>query len=211
MRFENANDAFCYFFYLIKEKGIKIQDTKALLNQGFYITNPLENKITANWRNWKKSYADIEWDWYLSKNRSVEEIKKHAKIWDRMHSGDNIVNSNYGYQWSREDQLDFVIKELKENPDSRRACITIYDGKDHQLHKLDTPCTLNIVFSITHSKLNMTVLMRSNDLWYGFCNDQYCFSRLQELISYELGISIGWYYHFVNNIHLYEKHYTLKV
>jgi len=206
MRFENANSAFCYFFYLIKEKGINIQDTKALLNQGFYILNPMDNIITANWRKWKHDYAKLEWDWYLSKNRSVEQIKLHAKIWDKMHSGDNIVNSNYGYQWSRQNQLDFVINELKENPDSRRACITIYDGKDHKIHKLDTPCTLNILFNITDAKLNMSVLMRSNDLWYGFCNDQYCFSMLQKFISDKLGIEIGWYYHFVNNLHLYSIH-----
>jgi thymidylate synthase len=51
----------------------------------------------------------------------------------------------------------------------------------------------------------MTVLMRSNDLWFGFCNDQYCFSKLQELIANKLNINVGWYYHFANNLHLYEN------
>jgi thymidylate synthase len=124
-----------------------------------------------------------------------------------MHNGDNLVNSNYGYQWSRNNQLEFIIDELTQNPNSRRAVITIYDGKDHGLHSLDTPCTLNIVFNITDDKLNMSVLMRSNDLWFGFCNDQYCFSKLQELIALKLNLEIGWYYHFANNLHLYDKHF----
>lgn len=207
MRFKNANDAFCYMCYHIRDNGIQIQNTKAVLNEGFYITNPIDNEITASWRSWKKSYADIEWEWYLSKNRSVKEIKKHAKIWDKMHNGDNIVNSNYGYQWSRNNQLDFVINELTNHPESRRAVLTIYDGKDHIDHNYDTPCTLNIIFNIVNSKLNMSVLMRSNDLWFGFCNDQYCFSKLQELVAKSLNIEIGWYYHFVNNLHLYNKHH----
>lgn len=205
MRFKNANDAFCYYFYYIRDNGISIQNTKAILNEGFYIDNPMDNNIIANWRRWKKDYAEYEWNWYLSENRSVEEIKKKAKIWDKMHNGDNTVNSNYGYQWSRNDQIGFIINELTNNPESRRAVLTIYDGKEHDIHNYDTPCTLSITFNIINNKLNMSVLMRSNDLWYGFCNDQYCFSKLQELIANKLNKQIGWYYHFSNNLHLYDE------
>ena len=55
----------------------------------------------------------------------------------------------------------------------------------------------------------MCVVMRSNDLWYGFCNDQYCFSRMQEMVCNELNteipadIELGTYYHFAHNMHLY--------
>jgi thymidylate synthase len=46
-------------------------------------------------------------------------------------------------------------------------------------------------------------MMRSNDIWYGFCNDQYCFSMLQKLVADELSIEIGTYFHFANNLHIY--------
>ena len=49
----------------------------------------------------------------------------------------------------------------------------------------------------------MCVVMRSNDLWYGFCNDQYCFSKLQELVSKRTEYEMGTYYHFAHNLHLY--------
>jgi thymidylate synthase len=45
--------------------------------------------------------------------------------------------------------------------------------------------------------------MRSNDLWYGFCNDQYQFSKLLELVCKETGLDMGSYYHFVHNLHIY--------
>ena len=120
------------------------------------------------------------------------------------------VNSNYGYQWQRSDwngisQLDYVVNLLKQNPKTRQAAISIYDGKEHNNYELDTPCTYAIQFTIVNNKLNMCVTMRSNDLWYGFCNDQYCFSRLQLLISKELNIEIGTYYHFAHNLHLYNN------
>ena len=207
MRFKKAQEAFEFFHKEIIEKGNILDNTKFLQNIGFYIDEPMDNLILTDFRKWKSSYAEYEWQWYLSGNRSVAEIKKIAKIWDTMHKGDNIVNSNYGYQWNRNGQLDFVINELISKPTSRRAVISIYDGKEHENHFKDTPCTLNIVFNITHGKLNMSVLMRSNDLWYGFCNDQYCFSMLQKLVSDKLGIKVGWYYHFANNLHLYEMHY----
>lgn len=208
MRFKKAQEAFEFFYDKILKEGVELDNTKFIQNVGFYIENPLDNQINTPFRKWKNSYAELEWEWYLSANRNVSEIKKHAKIWDKMHNGDNLVNSNYGYQWSRGNQLDFIIDELTKNPNSRRAVISIYDGKEHEKHSFDTPCTLNIVFNTTKAKLNMTVLMRSNDLWYGFCNDQYCFSMLQKMVADKLRTEIGWYYHFVNNLHIYDRHFN---
>jgi thymidylate synthase len=206
-KFKNAQEAFEYYYYNIIQNGSILEDTKCIYNEGFEILNPLDNKINTKFRKWNESYAMIEWDWYMSQNRSVEDIKKIAKIWDKMHNGNNIVNSNYGYQWNRNGQLDYVIEELKRNNNSRRAVISIYDGKEHLDYKFDTPCTLNITFNIFNNKLNMSVLMRSNDLWYGFCNDQYCFSNLQKYVSDKLNLNIGTYFHFSNNLHIYNKHF----
>jgi len=47
--------------------------------------------------------------------------------------------------------------------------------------------------------------MRSNDLWYGFCNDQYCFSMMQQMVADRLNLPVGTYYHFANNLHLYNN------
>jgi thymidylate synthase len=202
---ETASDAFKYFYDKICLEGFSHGNTKALFNVGFYIKSPWLNKIDCLYRNWSEKYAKREFDWYLSKNRSVETLKKYAPIWDKMHGGDNIVNSNYGFQWSRNNQLDWAIDELKQNPLSRRSVITILDSKEWIIHKYDTPCTCSIGFYIPENtkKLCMTVHMRSNDLWYGFCNDQYCFSELQKIVSEKLSIPIGSYYHFSTNFHLY--------
>lgn len=208
LTFINAKEAFEYYYELINYSGDEYNGTKVLFNVGFNILEPMNNSIDTTWRKWKKDYAEYEFNWYLSANRSVEDIKKKAKIWDKMHSGDNIVNSNYGYQWKRNNQLQYVVDELRRDNNSRRAVISIYDGKEHEQYKFDTPCTLAITFNIFNNKLNMSVMMRSNDLWYGFCNDQYCFSKLQKLIADMLHIEVGNYYHFSNNLHLYEKDYN---
>jgi len=208
--FKNAEEAFEYYFDKINDTGSLVSNTKTLYNVGFTLLNPLDNYINTDYRKWKSSYAELEWDWYLSGDRSVTEIKKVAKIWDKMHNGDDLVNSNYGYQWKRNDQYGYVVNELKTNPNSRRAFISIYDAKESEIYKYDTPCTLSIGFMIVNDKLNMSVLMRSNDLVYGFCNDQYCFSKLQEMIANDLNIEVGTYYHYSTNLHIYEQHFNLK-
>tara|TARA_R110002049_G_scaffold194516_1_gene363411 strand:- start:56 stop:556 length:501 start_codon:yes stop_codon:yes gene_type:complete len=130
---------------------------------------------------------------------------KIPAIWERMANDQGFVNSNYGYQWDRENQLDNVITMLRRDPDTRQATISIFDGKERNLYSQDTPCTYAIQFTVVNNKLNMCVTMRSNDLWYGFCNDQYCFARLQQLITEETDYELGSYYHFAHNLHLYTK------
>ncbi len=65
--------------------------------------------------------------------------------------------------------------------------------------------TYAVQFTIVDNRLNMAALMRSNDLWYGFCNDQYCFSMLQKLVAERLNIEVGEYYHYAHNFHLYNN------
>jgi thymidylate synthase len=205
MVFNNAQEAFEFYYDLISKKGIDFDNTKALFNIGFNILNPLENNIKTKWRNFSKKYAKREWKWYLSGNPNAEEISKHAPIWNTMMDENKEVRSNYGWQWKRNDQLKKIINILSKNKNTRQASISIYDGKEIETYSKDTPCTYAINFTIINDKLNMSVLMRSNDLWYGFCNDQYCFSKLQELVCKELNVNIGNYYHFANNLHIYNN------
>ena len=209
--FRTANDAYEYLFDRIIQEGVDFANTKALFNVGVYITDSQDNKIINRERNWKEDYAEAEWQWYLTGLPNIKMLGeiygKIPEIWKRMANDQGYVNSNYGYQWQRGynhiSQLDYIINLLKENPDTRQACISIYDGKEHPDYKNDTPCTYAVQFTIMHGRLDMCVTMRSNDLWFGFCNDQYCFSKLQKMVSNELNIEPGVYYHFAHNMHLY--------
>ena len=206
-KFRNANAAYEYLHDKIIREGVDFGDTKALFNVGFYITNPMDNKIINRERNWKYDYAEAEWRWYISEDRNISKLGdiygKVPEIWKRMANEFGEVNSNYGWQWGRNDQIDYVVNLLENNKDTRQAAISIYDCKEHSTYTNDTPCTYAVQFTILHGRLDMCVVMRSNDLWYGFCNDQYCFSKLQEMISIELNIEPGTYYHFAHNMHLY--------
>jgi thymidylate synthase len=208
-KFKNANEAFNYFNNKIRCSGVHFSDTKALFNVGFKLKHPMQNLIHNEERNWSLEYAEAEWSWYLSADRSISKLGeiygKVPQIWKRMADKDGNVNSNYGWQWDRNDQLNKVVCMLKENSQTRQASISIYDAKEIDNYEFDTPCTYAIHFYILNRRLNMSVMMRSNDLWYGFCNDQYCFSMLQKYVADRLSMDIGEYYHFTNNLHLYNN------
>jgi len=207
--FKTANEAFHDLYWRIVRDGVDFAGTKALFNAGFYIENPALNTIKDSKvkRNWSLEYAEAEWQWYLSGDRNISKLGllygKVPAIWKQMADKDGNVNSNYGWQWKRSDQLENVIETLKNFPETRQAAISIYDGKEISKYKHDTPCTYAVQFTILHGKLDMSVLMRSNDLWYGFCNDQYQFSNLQMYVAQKLNIPVGIYYHYAHNLHLY--------
>ena len=205
--FKTANEAYEYMHNEIITNGVEFADTKALFNIGFTIENPTNKVITNKERNWNQKYAAAEWAWYLSGDPRVSTLgKMYGKIppiWLRMADENGEVNSNYGYQWKRCDQLDNVVNLLRDNPETRQAAISIYDGKEIHKYDNDTPCTYAVQFTIVQGKLYMSVYMRSNDLWYGFCNDQYQFASLQEMVADRLNLPVGTYYHHAHNLHLY--------
>ena len=187
--FWSANEAFEYFYKTISREGRDFADTKALFNIGFTILEPRARRITSKMRNWKEDYAEAEWKWYLSEDRNISKL------------GD--IYGKVPEIWKRNDQIGEVINLLKREKYTRQATLSIYDGKEHDKYTYDTPCTYAVQFTITDNRLNMCVTMRSNDLWYGFCNDQYQFSKLQDMISAEIKVDVGVYYHFAHNIHIY--------
>jgi len=207
----NAEFAFENLYDTIMSIGEERNGTKTIHNVLIELQSPGDNNIKTSWRKWNKNYAQYEFEWYLSGNPNAEEISKKAKIWSTMMDEQGNVNSNYGYQWQRNNQLTKVIDMLRNDPLTRRASISLYDGKELDQYKKDTICTYAINFYIDKNKsLSMQVMMRSNDLVYGFCNDQYCFSELQHIVANALQLTVGKYYHYVCNMHIYERHYDLK-
>jgi thymidylate synthase len=105
-------------------------------------------------------------------------------------------------------QYDAVIDKLKNDSDSRQAVVTIWNPEhDNQPSKRDYPCTVLHQFRIRNNKLNMSVYMRSNDVWLGAAYDFFQFTQVQIAMASVLGIEPGNYAHHVGSLHIYEQHY----
>lgn len=105
-------------------------------------------------------------------------------------------------------QYEVIIDRLQADPDSRQAVVTIWNPQyDLQPQKRDYPCTVLHQFRIRDNKLNMSVYMRSNDVWLGAAYDFFQFTRVQIAMASVLGIEPGKYAHHVGSLHIYEQHY----
>jgi thymidylate synthase len=210
MRYNNATDAFEILFRDIMANGVDFAGTKAMFNVSFTVDNPKDKVVTTPERKFNKDYADYEWDWYLKGDRDATEISERAKIWKQMMvPGTTEVNSNYGYFWNYNDQLNRIIEDLKTNKETRRAIVVHYNLDELDRYKYDTPCNDVLNFYIQDDKLQLTVFARSIDLVYGFCNDQYTFAKLMELVSEKTGYEVGDMHWFITNLHIYPRHYNM--
>lgn len=212
--FKNVNVAFNTLYNLI-DKEIEepnFDNTKAISNCSFQVNNVLDRTIVHPERKFKQSYAEYEWNWYLSGDRNAFDISEKAKIWKKMFVKDTTeVNSNYGYFWNKNNQLNRVIDLLKSNPSTRRAIIVHYDIDELDRYPYDTPCNVVLNFQVLDNKLNLTVFARSIDLWYGFCNDFYTFSKLMEMVSEKVGYEVGYMHWFITNLHLYPDQFNKNI
>lgn len=181
-------------------------------------SNPMERVLYDPKRDANPFFHLFESVWMISGNNDVETPAKFAAQIKEYSDDGKTLNGAYGHRWRRHfgmDQLDAVIWELKARPDSRRAVLAMWDPKtDIPLMMAggrDLPCNTNIYFSIRdgHS-LDMTVCNRSNDLVWGACGANVVhMSMLQEYIACSLGLPVGFYYQFTNDLHVYERHWDL--
>lgn len=119
-----------------------------------------------------------------------------------------IQHGNYGRRIG--DQAYNVVKRLTEDAETRRAVITLWDPiLDNAEDKKDYPCTVSLMFdgrqvdTFTWA-LDMTVVMRSNDIFRGLPYDLFQFSQLQMSLCRALNWIPGGYRHVTNSLHVYE-------
>jgi len=127
----------------------------------------------------------------------------------------------YGHRWRAHferpteqrskplDQFGPLIALLKRDPETRRAVLTMWDPNvDFNDGSLDLPCNSHIYFDCRQGQLNMTVCCRSNDaVWGAYGANAVHFSMLQEYIAAAVGLPMGTYVQFSNNLHVYTDVY----
>ena len=210
MIYKNATDAFELLFSDINTNGESFAGTKAKFNVSFTLQDVSNKTVTTPQRKFNEDYAEYEWNWYLKGDRDASEIGDRAKIWKKMMvEGTTEVNSNYGYFWNKNYQLSRVVQELRTNKETRRAIVVHYDINELDRYKHDTPCNDVLNFYIKDDKLHLTVFARSIDLVFGFCNDQYTFAKLMEMVAFQLDIPVGEMTWMITNLHIYPRHYDM--
>lgn len=136
----------------------------------------------------------------------------------------------YGYRWRKwfnYDQIEAIVRHLQEQPNSRRAVLTMWDAwpmamdmngawKGGDVEKAfsdgkDVPCNTNCFFAVRDREyLDMSVQCRSNDaIWGAHGANAVHFSVLLEYVAARLDLIPGVMYQYSFNYHVYPD--NLKV
>ena len=177
-------------------------------------THPWERVLVNEARDANPFFHLMESLWMLAGRNDVALISEFSsKIGEFSDNGENF-HAAYGHRWKSHfevDQVAEIIKELKANPESRRAVIGMWDPKvDLNKEGKDFPCNLTIAFRLralpNYAKrtLDVTVYNRSNDIiWGAYGANAVHMSILQEYIAACLEAKVGLYYQVSNNYHAY--------
>jgi len=218
-------DVYENYDYECSPRDQKIREKLAVK---FIIENPRARLPFIKTRNISLSYIIAEALYYFSGNERTDWIAYYSKFWNNI-SENGLSNSAYGCRIfkshhtmaqklsnSDEDtwtQWQYIIDELANDNDSRRAVIHIRSPYDSRYAKKDVPCTMTLQFFLRNNKLKLVVSMRSSDLYLGIGNDVPAFTFFQELMALELTkrlgrqIELGNYTHISNSLHIYERNF----
>ena len=178
--------------------------------------------------NW--DYVRREEEWYNSMSLNVNDIPGGPpEIWKAVADKTGEINSNYGWciysnqngfeslPYDADNELNSqylrTLKELKKNPESRRA-IMIYTRPSMWLDynkggRSDFMCTNAVQYLIRDGAVHAVVQMRSNDAWAGFRNDRAWQQHVLEKLAKDLSLPAGTLFWQVGSLHLYEAQYYL--
>lgn len=185
----------------VTPRGLSTLEVSPLL---FELTDPRQCLVLQRARRLNYAYAIVERLSLLSGRSDPEMLCFYVgKLRDYVNPCTACFDGAYGPRVRP--QLQYVYDELRRDPASRRAVISVYSPSD-QHDSLDVPCTLTLQFLVRRGQLDMIVSMRSSDLFLGLPYDvsQFCF--LQHIMSGWLAVDPGRYIHWAASAHLYDEH-----
>ncbi len=86
--------------------------------------------LTTKFVAFKTAVKELLWIWQMQSNdvRKLQEM--NVRVWDEWMREDGTIGKAYGYQIAKYKQLDNLIKTIKEDPDSRRMIVTLWNIED---------------------------------------------------------------------------------
>jgi thymidylate synthase len=160
----------------------------------------LKSKFVA----FKTAVKEMLWIYQQQSNRVQDLRDKGVKIWNEWEGEDGTIGKAYGYQVKKFNQIDNLIKALKNNPQDRRMMINLWNWSDLPEMNL-APCCFLSMWDVTYGKLNCMLIQRSGDVPLGVPFNTTQFAVLTHMLAQVCGLKIGRLTHVINNAHIYEN------
>ncbi|MEE1157828.1 MAG: thymidylate synthase [Atopobiaceae bacterium] len=168
----------------------------------------------------KSCMDEILWI-YQRKSNNIGDLATH--IWDAWADEDGSIGHAYGYQVGRVshyadgdfDQMDRVLKDLREQPFSRRILTNLYAFDELHLMNL-YPCAYSCTYNVTDDRrpdgrltLNMVLNQRSQDVLVANNWNVAQYAILLMMVAQSVGMVAGELVHMIADAHIYDRHTDL--
>lgn len=172
--------------------------------------------LTLRTQPFKTAVKEVIWMW-VKKSNNIKDLDAH--IWDAWADEDGSIGKTYSYQLAQKydlpegymDQVDALIYNLKNNPMNRRMIVTMWNPRDLKEMNL-APCVYETIWDVTGDRLNCTLIQRSGDTAAAAASggfDTIEYAILVHMIAQVCGLKPGILNHYVNNLHIYDRHISI--
>jgi thymidylate synthase len=159
----------------------------------------------------KTGIQEIFWIYQDQSNRLSDAHKRGITWWDEFDIGDGTIGDRYGQTVHKYSQMDNLLEGLKNNPFGRRHIIDLWQLSDFHETKGLNPCAFLTSWSVRRTGgklvLDMFLHQRSADFLMARAINQTQYIALQMMVAYAIGMEVGEFSHFTDNLHIYERHF----
>ncbi len=152
--------------------------------------------------------------WFLQGATNIAYLKDNkVSIWDEWADAQGELGPVYGKQWRSwegadgrvVDQIQWVVDEIKRNPDSRRLIVSAWNVADLPKMAL-MPCHALFQFYVADGKLSCQLYQRSGDIFLGVPFNIASYALLTHMVAQVCGLGVGDFVHTLGDAHLYSNH-----
>ena len=152
--------------------------------------------------------------WFLRGDTNVRWLQERGvRIWNEWADADGELGPVYGHQWRSWpdydggviDQIQYVVDQLKTNPDSRRMIVSAWNVAEVNRMALP-PCHTIFQFYVAGDRLSLQLYQRSADTFLGVPFNIASYALLLQMMAQVTGFKPGDFIHTTGDTHLYLNH-----
>ena len=152
--------------------------------------------------------------WFLQGDTNIAYLKDNGvSIWDEWADAQGDLGPVYGQQWrswptpdgGHVDQISNLVRQLKEDPDSRRMIVCAWNVGELEQMAL-SPCHCLFQFYVANGKLSCQLYQRSCDVFLGLPFNIASYALLTHMLAEQTGLEVGEFIWTGGDTHLYSNH-----
>ena len=152
--------------------------------------------------------------WFLNGDTNVKYLQEHGvRIWNEWADENGDLGPVYGHQWRSWpdydggviDQIEYVLNQIRTNPNSRRMIVSAWNVAEVNKMALP-PCHTLFQFYVCNGRLSLQLYQRSADTFLGVPFNIASYALLTMMMAQVTGLEPGEFVHTTGDTHLYLNH-----